>query len=66
MSDRKKIHKKENNALLENASPVCYINSSELRPEFKEELDETLISQAHTKTSTNSTRMRAEITNKEK
>jgi hypothetical protein len=50
LPDRKKIHKKENDALPENASPVCYINSPELRPEFKEglKLNETL-KQAHTK-----------------
>jgi hypothetical protein len=65
MSDRKKIHKKENNILLENASPVCYINSSELRPEFKVGLNKTL-KQTQTRTNISLTGMRAETTNKEK
>jgi hypothetical protein len=66
MPDRKKNHKKENNTLSENASPVCYIHSPELRPEFEEEVNETLNTQVHTKTSTNPTGIRAETTNKEK
>lgn len=37
MTSRKKTHKEENDSLPENASPVCYINASELRPEYKKE-----------------------------
>lgn len=38
MSSRKKVHKEKNDTRSENASPVCYINSSELRPEYAEEV----------------------------
>lgn len=47
MPSRKKNHKEDNDTLPENASPVCYIHSSELRPEFKEEGNETLKTQAN-------------------
>lgn len=38
---KKESNKEETNIPGENASPVCYINSDELRPEYKEELKET-------------------------
>ena len=40
MPDRKKNHKENNDFFPENASPVCYINSSELLPEYREEWNE--------------------------
>lgn len=39
MAERKKNPEEENDAPAENASPICYANSPELRPGFKEELN---------------------------
>ncbi len=45
MPASKKKWEEKNDALPENASPVCYINAAELRPEFKEALNETIKTQ---------------------
>lgn len=37
---KKERNKDETDSPVENASPVCYINSDELRPEYKEETNE--------------------------
>ncbi len=38
MPNKKESCKEESDKLRENTSPVCYLNSPELRPEFEEEL----------------------------
>lgn len=46
MPDKKVPYKEEKEEQSESASPVCYVNSPELRPEFKKESNKTINDQA--------------------
>ncbi len=46
---KKVIDQEENDIPAENASPVCYINADELRPEYKQELENEIKARANKK-----------------
>jgi len=62
MPDKKNKCREENDELRENTSPVCYANSSELRPEFEEVAEE----KGQSKTSKKPKGVSAETANKDK